>query len=52
LGSYSIVRVNEKWLAYMYLVKDELVLGKKFIFHSCFPLRLVEVDLASEWIVL
>jgi len=36
----------------MYLVKDEFVLGKKFTFHSGFPLRLIEVDLASEWIIL
>jgi hypothetical protein len=36
----------------MYLVKDEFILGKKFIFHARLPLRLIEVDLAPEWIVL
>jgi hypothetical protein len=36
----------------MNLVKDEFVLGKKFIIHSSFPFRLIEVGFASEWIIL
>jgi hypothetical protein len=36
----------------MYLVKDDFVLGKKIVFNNLFPLRLIEVNLASERVIL
>jgi hypothetical protein len=42
----------KKFWAYMDFVKYDFVLGKKLVFYNLFPLWLIEVNLASERIIL